>query len=65
MDNHNQKNIIKYLQEIKFIFQKKNINKFDNIIDILIDLLLTKHIKEFLRRYDIFIQDLILITPTL
>ena len=65
MDNLNQKNIIKYLQEIKFIFNKKNINKFDNIIDILIDLLVTKHIKEFLRRYDIFIQDLILITPTL
>lgn len=47
--------IINYLNQIKNII---NINKFDNIINILIDLLETNNIKEFLRRYDIFIIDI-------
>jgi len=47
--------IIKYLNQIKNFIDT---NKFDNIINILIDLLETNHIKEFLRRYDIFIIDI-------
>ncbi len=47
--------IINYLNQIKNIIDT---NKFDNIINILIDLLETNHIKEFLRRYDIFIVDI-------
>tara|TARA_Y100001933_G_C18618281_1_gene405169 strand:- start:248 stop:427 length:180 start_codon:yes stop_codon:yes gene_type:complete len=53
MYTQNISNIINYLQQIK-----KNKSKFQNIINILIDLLQNNHIKEFLRRYDIFIQDL-------
>ncbi len=47
--------IINYLNQIKSIIDT---NKFDNIINILIDLLETNYIKEFLRRYDIFIIDI-------
>jgi hypothetical protein len=47
--------IIKYLNQIKNFIDT---NKLDNIINILIDLLETNHIKEFLRRYDIFIIDI-------
>jgi len=47
--------IINYLNQIKNIIDT---NKFDNIINILIDLLETNHIKEFLRKYDIFIVDI-------
>ena len=47
--------IIKYLNKIKNFIDT---NKLDNIINILIDLLETNHIKEFLRRYDIFIIDI-------
>jgi len=47
--------IINYLNQIKNII---NTNKFDNIINILIDLLESNYIKEFLKRYDIFIIDI-------
>ena len=47
--------IINYLIQIKNIIDT---NKFDNIINILIDLLESNYIKEFLRRYDIFIIDI-------
>ena len=53
MIQQNISNIIYYLNQLK----KKQF-QFENIINILIDLLKTYHIKEFLRRYDIFILDL-------
>lgn len=51
--------IINYLNKIK---KNLNTNQFNNIINILIDLLKTKYIPEFLRRYDIFIKDIIFYT---
>ena len=53
MTPQNISNIIYYLNQIK-----KNKFQFENIINILIDLLQTYHIKEFFRRYDIFLNDL-------
>ena len=53
MIHQNISNIIYYLNQIK----KKQF-QFENIINILIDLLQTYHIKEFFRRYDIFLNDL-------
>ena len=47
--------IINYLIQIKNIIDTNNV---DNIINILIDLLESNYIKEFLRRYDIFIIDI-------
>ena len=46
-------NIINYLNELK-----KYKLEFENIINILIDLLENQYIQEFLRRYDIFINDI-------
>tara|TARA_Y100000589_G_C26633169_1_gene418959 strand:+ start:227 stop:406 length:180 start_codon:yes stop_codon:yes gene_type:complete len=53
MYKSNIKNIINYLNELK-----KYKLESENIINILIDLLKNQCIKEFLRRYDIFINDI-------
>ena len=53
MYKDNINNIINYLNELK-----KYKLEFENIINILIDLLENQYIQEFLRRYDIFINDI-------